>query len=1719
MAGKNIWADFGPATRRWFTGAFGEPTAAQAGAWRSIASGDHTLVIAPTGSGKTLAAFLWAIDRMVSAPRPERKGVRVVYVSPLKALAVDVERNLSAPLVGIGHAAAALGLPAPEVTVGVRSGDTPAAARRALVSSPPDILITTPESLYLMLTSAARETLRTVETVIVDEIHALAPTKRGTHLALSLERLDLLTERPVQRIGLSATVRPPETVARFLVGAGSAASGPNVTDAGSAASGPSGSGAGSAASGPQDDAEAPAACTVVRPPAAKTFDLSVQVPVEDMTNLPVPEHDPTTGFGDRELDDAFSPTAGSLWPFVEAAIVDAIAENRSTIVFANSRRLAERLTARLNEIWAERLGLDADEFDPHRANPAVPGGMPAMITGAVATGGAPPILARAHHGSVSKDQRAEIEDTLKTGRLRCVVATSSLELGIDMGAVDLVIQVETPPSVASGLQRIGRAGHQVGEISRGLVFPKHRTDLIGCAVTVSRMLDGAIEQLTVPRNPLDILAQQTVAETAVADVDVDEWFDTVRRSAPYAALTRDVYDAVLDLISGRYPSDEFAGLAARVDYDRATGTLTARRGTLRTAVTSGGTIPDRGMFGVFLATGEAVERPSSAGGSGAADARGPRRVGELDEQMVYESRVGDVFALGASSWRIVEITHDRVLVIPAFGQPGRLPFWIGDAVGRPAELGAAMGRFVGAAGNPDEFDRLADETGLSPNARTNLRSLLDDQRASTGVLPTDRTLVVERFRDELGDWRLVLHSPYGLRVHAPWASAIATKLSETLGLDGVATAADDGIIVRLPDTDDAPPGAEVFDVDPDEIGDIALRALADSSLFAARFRECASRALLLPRRDPGRRAPLWQQRQRAAELLAVAAKFPDFPIILETARECLEDVYDLPALTGILSRIKNRRIRLAEVETPSPSPFAASMPLGYAGSFMYDDDAPLAERRATALTLDTSLLAQLLGRVDLRELLDPVVIADTVARLQRTAPERQARDGQDVADLLRWLGPLTGAQIAERYRGEEALDEVLAELAGLGRIVTVVLLGVERFASIDDVARLRDGLGTPTPLGVPAAYLESPADPVGDLIHRYARTHGPFTAGDVAAELGLGVAVVREVLVRLAGRRTVIEGEFVVREPGPGDDRGQWCHTDVLGRLRRGSLAAGRAESEPVDHGAYARFLLDWQHVAPDPLSSSTSEPSRPLSAVERSRTPSTIERNHAPSAVEQSRTPSAVERSRTPSMVERSRDPRLRGIHGLMSVIEQLAGQPVPASAWESLVLPSRVVDYRPAMLDELLAGGEVVWSGHGRIAGADGWIALHPADSAPLTLRPPDELEISGLHREMLSGLEAGALRYAQLAAGLDDGVDDEARHTALWDLVWAGRVTNDSFSPVRALLTPGRSRSGSSTPSHRVRGGGRAPRLRSARLSSRYLAGADASGGVPVPPLVGGRWALLERVEIDPTKSAAAMCEILLDRYGVVTKGPVVGEEVPGGFARIYRALSVFEDTGQVRRGYFVDGLGGAQFAAGHTVDTLREHAVASRGDALSAVVLAATDPANPYGAALTWPDPPPDTPRSRPAPGDAGVPTRSRPVPGDAGGPTRSIPEPGDAGGPTRSIPEPGDAGARVEGSRRQNTGHRPGRKPGALVVLVEGHATLFVERGGKRILTFSDDADRLEAAAAALATAVRRGRVPRIHVDLVDGDPVRSTELGGLLADRGFAATPRGLRMNYDPRHA
>ncbi|MFI8854837.1 DNA glycosylase AlkZ-like family protein [Streptomyces sp. NPDC053499] len=1614
---------FSPATRAWFTGAFSEPTAAQEGAWRALAEESDALVVAPTGSGKTLAAFLASLDRLAASPPPADplKRCRVLYVSPLKALAVDVERNLRSPLTGIRHESLRLGLPEPEIKVGIRSGDTPAAERRSISRRPPDILITTPESLFLMLTSGAREALSGIETVIVDEVHAVAGTKRGAHLALSLERLDHLLERPARRIGLSATVRPVDEVARFL--------------------------------SPRRNA------VVVQPPSGKRFELSVVVPVEDMGELG------SSPAQDAAGPDGSGPGGGgkpSIWPSVEERITDLIQEHRSTIVFANSRRLAERLCNRLNEIAYERA---TGEPMPEDHSPAE------LMGNAGAVTGAPPLIARAHHGSVSKEQRSQVEEDLKAGRLPAVVATSSLELGIDMGAVDLVVQVESPPSVASGLQRVGRAGHQVGAVSAGVVFPKYRGDLVQSAVVTERMREGAIEALRIPANPLDVLAQQIVAMVAVDSWDVDELLALVRRAAPFAALPESAYTSVLDMLAGRYPSDAFAELRPRLVWDRVANTVSGRPGAQRLAVTSGGTIPDRGLFGVFLAGAD----PKKGGG----------RVGELDEEMVYESRVGDVFTLGTTTWRIEDITRDRVLVTPAPGVPGRLPFWRGDQLGRPLELGRALGAFlreIGSLTREQAEERLA-ASGMDALAISNLLAYLGEQREAAGHVPDDRTIVVERFRDELGDWRIVVHSPFGAQVHAPWALAIGARLTERYGMDAQVMHADDGLVLRLPDAelmdldlfDGEPrpprtpgqelgplpqgglstaqePGADldqpplgVNDVlfDKSEIEQTVTDQVGNSALFAARFRECASRALLLPRRSPGKRTPLWQQRQRASQLLQVASEFGSFPIVLEAVRECLQDVFDLPGLTELMGDIESRRVRVVEVTTAEPSPFARSLLFGYVAQYLYEGDSPLAERRAAALSLDSRLLSELLGQAELRELLDADVLHELEAELQWRTEDRRLKDVEGVADLLRLLGPLTSGELAER--GAE--PGWAPELEAARRAIRVRIGGQEHWAAVEDAGRLRDALGAALPVGVPEAFTEPVADPLGDLLSRYARTHGPFTSADAAARFGLGTAVADGALHRLAAGGRLVQGEF--HPSGIGQE---WCDAGVLRRLRRRSLAALRQELEPVPPQALAAFLPQWQHVGTNSL----------------------------------------------------------RGVEGLLRTVEQLQGAPVPASALEKLVLPGRVADYAAPMLDELTASGEVVWAGAGALPGKDGWISLHLAETAPLLLPEPHPLELTPVHQAVLSALEGGyGLFFRQIAerarAAHPEATDPQLTE-ALWDLVWSGRVTGDTLAPLRALLGSGRTAGSTAHRAKRPTPRGRYGSFTAAAVAAGSGVGRRGPGRAPAsaPPTVAGRWSLLPAPESEPTHRAHALARTLLDRHGVVTRGAVAAEGVEGGFSAAYRVLSAFEESGQARRGYVVEGLGAAQFAMDGAVDRLRAVSTArereggalgtfpdgaqdayagSRGRGRStgartgprALLLAAADPANAYGAALPWPPPPP---------------------------------------GAT----------------------HKPGRKAGALVVVVDGVLTLYVERGGKTLLAWTHgpetpegvagDAEplsaagidgeagaaRLTAAVEALALAARQGALGTVTVERVNGTAALSSPLATTLEAAGFHPTPRGLRL-------
>lgn len=1626
---------FGHATRSWFTGAFEQPTAAQSGAWAAVSSGHHALVVAPTGSGKTLAAFLWALDGLLDPERPEAEPgarCRVVYVSPLKALAADVERNLRSPLTGIRQAAARLGTPVRDVEVGTRTGDTPAAERRRFGTRPPDILITTPESLYLILTSAARAGLSGVETVILDEIHAVAGTKRGAHLAVSLERLDALTKTPVQRIGLSATVTPVDAVATFLAGNRAPADGGRPVD-------------------------------VVQPPASKRIEVDVVVPVPDLADLrgagatSTPGNqqswDAAPGGPDLTGQGGGRAARPSVWPHVEERVVDLVAAHRSTLVFTNSRRGAERLTSRMNEVWAERQGVDLDApGERHVAEIQAQSG---------AAAGVAPLLARAHHGSMSRTERTHTETELKEGRLPAVVSTSSLELGIDMGSIDLVVQIGAPPSVASGLQRVGRAGHQVGAVSRGVVFPMHRGDLVPSTVIAERMRTGQIESLAVLRNPLDVLAQHIVAMVAVEDWSVEELAAVVRRSAPFESLGRGTLHAVLDMLSGRYPSEDFGELRARVVWDRVTDRLSARPGALRLAVTSGGTIPDRGLYGVFLASGSEGDADAPARGA----QRGGKRVGELDEEMVYESRVGDTFTLGSSTWRIEDITHDRVLVSPAPGVPGRLPFWKGDSPGRPVELGRAIGAWLRAAGeritapgatsgaagqDTDTQVAVSPWAGLDPWAADNLRAYLTEQVTATGVLPDDRTVLVERFRDELGDWRIVIHSPFGAKVHAPWALVLAGRIRERFGIDAATMHSDDGIVLRLPDVGDysdlrrssLSPGSASDDegsdsvdlgdllIDPEDVTAAVQAELGQSALFGARFREAASRALLLPRRSPDRRQPLWQQRQRSAQLLSVAADYPDFPIVLEAVRECLQDEFDVQSLVSLMRDLESGTIRVLEVTTPTPSPFAQSLLFGYTAQFIYDGDAPLAERRAAALTLDPELLAELLGHEgssQIADLLDPDAVVRTERELAWLTDDRRARHGEDVWELLRRLGPLPLEDIVVRTL-EDARDDVLGwltELESSRRVIQVRLAGVEpsgRWAAIEDAGRLRDALGVALPVGVPETFTELLPDPLGDLVRRYARTHGPFTVRELAQHYGLGTAVVADVLARHVARGSVVTGRL--RPEALGGAGVDFCDAEVLRTLRRRSLAALRSEVEPVPQEALGVFLPRWQSVG------------------------------------------------------------GLRGVDGLYRVVEQLAGAGLPASILETQILPARITDYSPAMLDELTTAGEVIWCGHQAVPGSrgsqDGIISLHLAETAPLTLPLSDSTVEHGpgsLHALVLTALTGGGGYFLpQLATVVGASATDVL--DVVWDLVWEGRITNDGVGPLRARL-------GQRTVTPRARSVARPGRMgRRPRLTAlpspgagSPLRAADAGGG--------GRWSALPERDTDPVRRTHALATVLLDRHGVLSRAVASAENVASRYGDVYRVLATLENAGQVRRGYFVEHLGGSQFALPGAVDLLRAVDGESSRDAPRAAppvatCLAATDPANPYGAAVAWP------------------------LPTAMGG--------SDGAGQETDVPK--------ERGSTAAAAHRPGRKVGAQVVLVDGQLVLFLERSGRSLVSFTTDPQLLEHAARSLAGAFAAGTLGRSHIRRIDGQDAllgasgidRPATLTALL-DAGFSATPSGVRWS------
>ena len=1476
-------APFSEPVRRWFQASFEAATPAQEQGWPAISSGANTLICAPTGSGKTLAAFLWGIDKLAREPERLGEGVKIVYVSPLKALSYDVERNLRAPLKGIG---------AP-ISVGLRTGDTPQRERQAMLRRPPDILITTPESLYLMMTSQARNILAGAEAVIVDEIHAVAQTKRGAHLALTLERLEHQVQTHedgrgedavVQRIGLSATQRPLERVASFLVG-------------------------------PKRE------CVIVNAGTRKELDLEIVVPVDDMTQ-PGAVQEGT----DQEFDAA--PTQNSIWPAIYPKLLELVQEHTSTIIFVNARRAAERLAKRLNELANEQpeQELPATEHAGNQSSDERRATSDDLIE-----------VARAHHGSLAHEERLVIEEMLKSGQLPCLVATSSLELGIDMGAVDLVIQVESPKSVTRGLQRVGRAGHTLGEVSKGRVFPKFRADLLECAVVAKRMREGQIEETVIPRNPLDVLAQHIVSMVADQEWEVAEIERVVTATEPFSELGKEQFENVLDMLDGRYPSERFAELRPRVAWDRSAGIVRGRKGARQLAVTNAGTIPDRGLYGVHLPDG--------------------RRVGELDEEMVYEARAGQTFLLGATTWRIEEITRDRVIVTPAPGVPGAVPFWRGDGIGRPAELGRAIGEFAREAVASDA-ETLARDYDLDPRAADNLLNYLREQQAATRVVPSDESIVVEKFRDEIGDWRLCVLSPFGGRVHAAWGLALAAKLRRELDLEADAIWSDDGIVIHLPDADEAPDGSLVL-LEADEVEDLVVAELGGSALFGARFRENAARSLLLPRAYPGKRTPLWQQRLKSQSLLEVAKGFPRFPVILETYRECLRDVLDLPGLTSLLADLASRRISLVEVETQSASPFASSLLFDYVATYMYEGDTPNAERRAAALALDRDLLRELLGQEELRELIDPEALEDVERSLQHLNDESRAKDRDALQQILRRLGDLTAEECQARTADGYSAASMLEKLERERKIAQVRVAGEERWIAAEDAGLYRDALGVPPPPGLPESFAEEVEDAMLALVRRYARTHGPFPTAQLTRRYGVDPLPALRELERAGG---LVRGELL-----PGGTEREWCDADVLRRVRRASLAHLRHEAEAVDQAELARFLPSWQNV----------DAHRPAGA----------------------------------------------GPDRLREALVPLQGVALTPEVWERDVLPRRLGAYSASWLDQLTTGGEVVWIGAGPVA-RSGRVALYFREDVRVAGPPPSNAKLDRpegeLHDVIRERLAASPCFWIDLAAEIE--AHPEELHEALWDLAWAGEATNDAFAPLRARrLSAVRSQ---------------------ARQGRRFSARRAAAGGT-----VQGRWSLTESLFREAPAQGPRMraqAELMLERYGIVTRETVLAEGVPGGFSALYGELSNLEMLGTARRGYFVEGLGGAQFALAGAVERLRSLPRAEGHLQL----LAATDPANPYGASLPWP---------------------------------------------------------------RRPEGRRPARTAGAYVLLRDGTPIIYVERGGRGILRLIQlEGEELIAAVAHLAEAARDGVIPKLSIERVDGEPAIGSGHEEALIEAGFSRQPRRL---------
>ena len=1399
---------FHPVVRDWFRETLGTPSDPQRQGWPAIAKGEHALILAPTGTGKTLAAFLWELNALIQEglQAPLANSVHLLYVSPLKALNNDIQRNLEGPLAELQQRFGAAGERFPEIRVGVRTGDTPASARARMLRKSPHILITTPESLHIMLTTVrGRGMFHGVRAVIVDEIHAIAGTKRGAHLALTLERLEQLTSRPPQRIGLSATQKPLEEIARFLGGC-------------------------------RDDGFRPV--TIVDCGLVKKMEVAVRSPVADLGRV-----------------------GGTIWPSVAPLVLEDIRANRTTLVFVNNRAQAEKMAARVNHLAGEEIALP-------------------------------------YHGSLSRERRLQLERSLKAGELRALISTSALELGIDIGTVDLVLQLQSPKRVASGLQRVGRAGHSLAAVSRGVFVPTFRDDGMEMLAIVRAMAEGDVEPTRVVQNALDVLAQVLVAATAVEDSTSAALFELARRAYPYHRLSREAFDEVLAMLAGKYPSDVAAELDARVVWDRSTDRVTATRASRMVAVINGGTIPDRGLYTVNL--------PDRT------------RLGELDEEFVHETRVGDVFQLGSSTWRVQSIEHDRVIVIPAPGAPARMPFWHGEYGARSPHLTARVGalrRALSAAADQRDIERICVEYHCDEATARSLVTYAHEQRAATGVVPDDRVLVAEHFRDDVGSVRIVLHAPFGGRVNAPWGMALAQRFRETLRVDVQVQTTDDGVMLRLSQLEATPPLHLLHGLSPDEASRRVTSEVGDSSLFGARFRMNAGRALLLPRGNPRRRMPLWLQRLKSQDLLEAVREFPSFPIVVETYRDVLQDAFDLAALRDVLRLLEEGALTIKVVATETPSPMAASLQFGFVMDWMYADDTPRAERAAALLSLDTALLEDLLGTPgELEEHLSDA-LAESLSRRRGTHPDRKARTADELAILLDRAGDLTIDELRERV-AEGPEPGPLAELLGSGRTAEINVPAANgaqaRMVLIEALPRYLSAFdGIAIPDHVPTQFSRATLTRGAarrEIVARFLALTGPVTLDDVRARYDVPADWLEARLSEWTQKGILLRGRFSL----PGYESAmRWCSRRLVEQARRRALSMARKQVEAVPMSAFSLFMQRWQHLAPGT---------------------------------------------------------QLTGSGGVADVVRQLYGIARPPLAWTSEYLPARVEEAHPSMLSQLSASGELVWAGEGGDAGRTSStrrgggrlraVRFVRRGTERAWLAPVAEPQLGERATKILECLQGkGALFFYELQQV--SGLGTHALRDALRELVVAGLVTNDTaealhhvarwrplFSERKQEEDPARWLPADFTPSvdrpvvqRRV----------NVRRLPKWKRPDRENGEAPWP----GRWSLLDRkpsvdrhLEQEESSLAGVIATQWLERYGVVTRDWWRRERPPVPWRAIYRELRRLELRGEVRRGYFVNGLAGAQFALAAAVEQLR--AAAQGDDAL--IVMAASDPANVWSLRL-------------------------------------------------------------------------------------------------------------------------------------------------------------------------